>query len=111
MTNTAIIQTIMQDIFVEKQTQYPITENYVFYVMSGDVSKSTKFEFSVKYPDLYPIIIENIQSRFPHLYSLLLQAFPEKKKYTWPDGLVEELPTGNVDAGKFICFIRDLAHT
>ena len=111
MNHNENVQNIMCNITVEKQSTRQIPEHYTFYVMSGDVSKSTKFDFSVKYSDLYPIIIENIHSRFPYLHSLLLKTFPEKKKYTWPDGLAEELLTGNVDAGKFICFIRDLAHS
>ena len=114
MNRNDLIAGIMRDIVVEKGTQFTKsggTEYYNFYVMSSDAAKSTKFDFSVKYPEIYPAIVENIRGRFPYLYSLLLQLFPEKQQYTWPDGLVEELPTGNVDAGKFICFIRDLAHT
>ena len=115
MNRNDLIAGIMRDIVVEKvvSSSYPGFEYCVFYVMSSDAAKSTKFEFSVKYPEMYPAIVENIRGRFPYLHSLLLQLFPEKKQYAWPDGLVEELATatGDVDAGKFICFIRDLAHT
>jgi hypothetical protein len=114
MNRNDLIARIMRDIVVEKGTQFTKSggsEYYVFYVMSSDSAKSTKFEFSVKYPEMYSAIVENIKSRFPYLHSLLLQLFTETKQYTWPDGLVEELVTGDVDAGKFICFIRDLAHS
>jgi hypothetical protein len=114
MNQSEIKNNILRDIFVEKASSYcnsGVLENYVFYVMSSDAAKSTKFEFSVKYPEMYSAIVENIRGRFPYLHSLLLQLFTETKQYTWPDGLIEELPTGEVDAGKFICFIRDLAHS
>jgi len=113
MSRNDLIAGIMRDVFVENGTQFSnsVRESYVFYVLGGDAAKSTKFSFSVKYPEMFSAIVENIRGRFPCLHSLLLQLFPEKKQYTWPDGLVEELFTGNVDAGKFICFIRDLAHS